>query len=108
MLTYDKVTKFASNMGRSAATWMSPNSKEEAERVLRGLKDCDPEVLSALGPINWFSGEYQMQSMTELLGLDGDENADDIDDMARHFEEVADNAYWSEIKRACLFHTTED
>jgi len=28
--------------------------------------------------------------------------------MASHFEEVADSAYWSEIERVCLFHTTED
>jgi hypothetical protein len=107
MLTYDEVTKLAGNMGRRAATWVSPNDKQEAERILQGLNDCDG-VLDALGPRGWLSGEWAGESMTELLGLNGDESDDDIDDMASHFEEVADSAYWSEIERVCLFHTTED
>ena len=108
MLTYDEVTKRASDMGTRAATWVSPNDKQEAERILQGLNDCDPEILDALSPPSWLSGEWAGESMAELLALTGDENADDIDDMASHFEEVADSAYWSEIERVCLFHTTED
>jgi len=108
MLTYDEVTKLAGNMGRSAATWVSPNDKEEAERILRGLNDCDPEVLDALGPRSWLSGEWAGESMTELLALTGDEDPDDVDHMASRLEDVADHAYWAEIERVCLFHTTED
>lgn len=107
MLTYDEVTKLASDMGKSAATWVSPNDEQEAGRILEGLNDCDPEILDALSPRSWLSGEWAGESMAELLSLDGDEAPDDIDDMAKHFEEVADSAYWSEIERVCLVHTTE-
>jgi hypothetical protein len=108
MLTYDEVTKLAGNMGRSAATWVSPNDKQEAGRILQGLNDGDPKILDVLSPPNWLSGEWAGESMTELLSLDGYENLDDINDMLGHFEEVADSAYWSEVERVCLFHTTED
>jgi len=108
MLTYDEVTKLAYDMGRNAATWVSPNDKQQAQRILTPLNDGDTEVLKTLSPPNWLSGEWAGESMTELLALTGDERADDIDDMASHFEEVADNAYWLEIERVCFFHTTED
>jgi hypothetical protein len=88
MLTYDEVTELASDMGRSNATWV--------------------KVLETLSPPSWLSGEWAGESMAEILALTGDENDDDVDDMASHFEEVADSAYWSEIERVCLFHTTED
>jgi hypothetical protein len=102
MLTYDEVTELASDMGRSTATWV-----KEAGRVLEEgkLNDCDPKILDAWSPRSW---EWAGESMAQILALTGDESADDIDDMASHFKEVADSAYWFEIERICLFHTTED
>ena len=102
MLTYDEVTKLASNMGTSAGRGVMVGVSADYMRAM--LHEGAPLMVESP---SWLSGEWSGESMTELLALTGDENPSDIDDMLTHFEEVADSAYWFEIERACLLHTTE-
>ena len=102
MLTYDEVTKLASDMGKSAGRGVMVGVSADYMRAM--LHEGAPLMVESP---SWLSGEWSGESMTELLALTGDEDPNDIDDMASHFEEVAGSAYWSEVERVCLLHTTE-
>lgn len=95
MLSKREAKAEGTRAGHAAATWFEPS-----DAVIRMLDDGDPQADEYMPRRPDLSGEWAGESMTELLQLDGDEDADDADEIADIWLAAADAAYDKEIARA--------
>jgi hypothetical protein len=91
-----KAYDIGAEYGRAAGTWVFDGNTDRAtyELVLKGIEDCDPEVMD-MQP-EPLSGEWAGQSIPELserFDLDLED-----DDVATAFECGYSDGYWNEVE----------
>lgn len=96
----NQATELGRETGEDAASWYFDNNGDtetQAERVILGINDGDPEVLDGL-PWPNLSGEWAGQqtpaSLAEEIGLDLTDDSDemDLDDCCHAWEDAASGA----------------
>lgn len=108
MLNKRDAKKAGTQAGKDAASWcFDGNTPDETyAKVLRGMRDGDPQVMDAYSPPSWLSGEWAGESMNEILGdSSGDDERDN--EIANIYEDAANMAYWNELERVARYHTKE-
>lgn len=95
MLTKRDAKKEGARAGHAAATWFEPS-----DRVIEMIEDGDPEADEYMPRRPNLSGEFAGESMNEILGVEADDDPDDVDEIANIWEAAAQQAYDEEINRA--------
>lgn len=86
----------ARDRGTAAGSWFEVSGPFEAERILAGISDCDPEVMDLMpAPL---SGEWAGESLKEL-GLEG-LSVEQLDE----YEMAFSDAYWATVADCCNHH----
>ena len=80
--------------------------RETAERVLRGIEDCDPAILDRFSVPNLsgeFAGDPTPRSLAEDYGIADDDPRAEwlVDELSAAWENAASESFWREIARSC-------
>ena len=99
--------------GIGAAGWAldfgrmtSAQERETAERILRGIDDCDPAILDGFNVPN-LSGEYAddptPRSLAEDYGVADDDSRAEwlIDELSTAWENAASESFWRKLAEDC-------
>lgn len=102
---YSKFYSDGMEAGKAAGSWVidGNTTEEQAARILRGIKDCDPEVMD-IEP-SPLSGEWSGESIYELIDGYRDMSVDEQDEATQQYEEGFSLAFWGEVERAARYLT---
>jgi hypothetical protein len=88
--------EMGTDAGTAAGSWFEIGGPFEAQRVLAGIEDCDPEVMDLMpAPL---SGEWAGGSLAEL-GLEGASEQELTD-----YEMAFSDAFWATVTDVCNHH----
>lgn len=113
-MTMDEVLAEAAGRqyGKNAAAWaIEPErmSVQTMRVMLKDIQDGDPITLDHFKEPN-LSGENQDDPtpLTLAVEIGLDPNTDDLSLACEAWEEAAREAFWNEIERILIYHTTEE
>jgi hypothetical protein len=103
--TIAKAREIGAERGKSAASWVFDGNTDLAtyRRVLKGIEDCDPEVLDGL-PYSDLSGEWADGYTVDMLAKELDVPWDDIDTLADAYEASFFEAVCDELAAFARLH----
>jgi hypothetical protein len=113
----DAATKLGRSDGSDAATWYfdegrSDVTREHYQRVLKGIADCDPEIMDSIPAADfsgqWADGRTVRGLLAELGTNDETVSAGEQDEIVRAYEEAFSDAAQDAIEAHCHLMLEQD